>query len=145
MKKLEKDNGITLISLVMYIILTIIVISALTIISSNFRNNIGNMNTETMQETEFDKLNLQMLKETKTDNNVIEKNETDSTKLVFSNENTYTYNENDKAIYLNDNIKIADHIENCLFNVEEINDKQKLTITVNINGNTKVMEYILSP
>ena len=68
------------------------------------------LNEETY-DTEFDKLNYQMLKETKNTDNQINESETTSTKVVFTNGNTYTYVQKDKAVYLNDNVKIAEKID----------------------------------
>ena len=124
MNKMRKNNGITLIILIIYIILTLLILGLLSVLGMNFRNNLSNMNEKTVYDTEFDKLNLQLLKETKTEGNVINESESNSTKIVFSNGNTYTYDEQEQTVFLNDNIKIAEYIEECTFkiNSEEVDE-----------------------
>ena len=124
MEKMRKNNGITLIILIIYIILTLLILGLLSVLGMNFRNNLSNMNEKTVYDTEFDKLNLQLLKETKTEGNVINESESNSTKIVFSNGNTYTYDEQEQTVFLNDNIKIAEYIEECTFkiNSEEVDE-----------------------
>jgi len=139
---MRKNRGITLISLIVYIILSIMVLSMLTVISMNFRDNLNNLDESTVQDTEFDKLNLQLLKETKTENNLVDEEETTSNKLVFTNGNTYTYENN--SIYLNDNIKIAENIEIFSIQISNENNKQKIKISVTTEGKTRTTEYICS-
>ena len=59
-KKLSSKRGITLVSLIIYIILTTMILSMLSIVTSNFRSNINNVNIGTVEDVEFDKLNLQL-------------------------------------------------------------------------------------
>ena len=99
MEKMRKNNGITLIILIIYIILTLLILGLLSVLGMNFRNNLSNMNEKTVYDTEFDKLNLQLLKETKTEGNVINESESNSTKIVFSNGNTYTYDEQEQTVF----------------------------------------------
>jgi len=119
MRSFKENKGITLISLVVYIILTIIVLGMLTILTENFRNNINNTNVQTVQDVEFDKLNLQLVKETKDITNRIVEKDSSETKIVFTNGNIYEYIEEDNTIYLNGDIKIADNIESCIFQIEK--------------------------
>ena len=138
---MKKNRGITLISLIIYIILSIMVLSMLTVLSTHFKDNIGNLDISTVHDTEFDKLNLQLLKETKTENNYIDEEQTTTTKLVFTNGNTYTYESN--AIYLNDNIKIAEKIEAFSSEISNEDNKQKIKVTLTIDGITRTTEYVV--
>ena len=138
---MRKSKGITLISLIVYIILSIMVLSILTVLSMNFRDNINNLDESTVQDTEFDKLNLQLLKETKTENNLVDEEQTTSNKLAFTNGNIYTYENN--SIYLNNNIKIAENIEIFSIQVSNENNKQKIKVSVTTEGKTRTTEYIV--
>ena len=139
---MKNNRGITLVSLIAYIILAIMVIGMLTTISMHFKNNLSAVTDKSAKHTEFDKLNLQLLKETKTEDNLIDTSQTTAKKVVFSNGNTYTYLPNDKTVYLNDNIKIAENISSCTFAVTEVNNRQKLTATVEIDGIKRITEYL---
>ena len=144
MKNIRNNKGITLIILILYIIVTIIVIGMLTTLSVYFRDNLNKMDVGTVQDVEFDKINLQFLKETKNETNKIDMENSDSTTIVFTNGKVYMYNSTDKAIYLDDNILIADKIEECTFNYVDNNGKQKLITSIKINNITRITEYVLS-
>ena len=120
MKKIQKNRGVTLITLILYIILALVALGMLGAIMSSFRANINGMNAQSVQDTEFDKLNLQFLKETKTEGNTINEDESNSSKIVFSNGNVYTYDEEEQAVYLNDSIKIAQYLESCTFEIKTV-------------------------
>lgn len=100
------------------------------------------LNEETY-DTEFDKLNYQMLKETKNTDNQINESETTSTKVVFTNGNTYTYVQADKAVYLNDNVKIAEKIDKCTFGVTTASNQKFLVTNVKIGKATRSSKYVL--
>ena len=100
------------------------------------------LNEETY-DTEFDKLNYQMLKETKNTDNQINESETTSTKVVFTNGNTYTYVQKDKAVYLNDNVKIAEKIDKCTFGVTTTSNQKFLVTNVKIGKATRSSKYVL--
>lgn len=140
---MKQNKGITLITLIMYIIITLIVLGILGMLSRNFRSNLNNVNSKTVQEVEFDKLNVQLLKETKTEENFIDTGTATSTSITFANGNVYTFNETDKAVYLNDKIKIAENIKELFFEVVEESGKQTLIIKVTIDNKTTVQEYII--
>ena len=71
MKILSKEKGITLLTLTIYMTLTLIIISMLTILTKNFRKNLNNVNAQTVIENKFDTLNLQLLTEAKEEENTI--------------------------------------------------------------------------
>ena len=100
------------------------------------------LNEETY-DTEFDKLNYQMLKETKNTDNQINESATTSTKVVFTNGNTYTYVQEDKAVYLNDNVKIAEKIDKCTFGVTTASNQKFLVTNVKIGKATRSSKYVL--
>ena len=144
MKKIKQNRGITLMVLIIYMILTTVIIGILATLTVNFRRNINNVNEKTSYETEFDKINLQMIQETKIEKNFIDKTTITNTSITFANGNTYSYSAEDKAIYLNNNIKIAENITDIDFNIQQENGRQKLVVTVKIGENLRVTEYVVS-
>lgn len=116
---MKNNKGITLLVLIVYIILIIMVIGILSVMTANFRKNLGNLDDASVKDVEFDKINLQLLKETKDSTNKLNKEESQSNEIKFTNGNKYTYDSETKTIYLNDNIKIAENIEECAFTIDE--------------------------
>lgn len=143
MEKFNNNKGITLISLTLYIILTLIVLCGLGILATNFRKNINNVKMQNSREIEFDKLNLQLLEETKKDGNKVSVSQSNSTKLVFTNGNTYTFDSEENVIFLNDNITVASNISEAEFSVQEKNMKQILTVNVTVSNKQRSMQYVI--
>lgn len=140
----KEEKGITLISLTLYIVLSMIVLAMLAMLTIYFRKNLNNVNVQTEHEIEFDKLNVQLLKETKIENNKINTDKATSTKIEFTNGNIYEYFADEKAIYLNNNIKIAEHMTLCEFEVDSQGDKQILITHVEIGEKGRKTEYVIS-
>lgn len=146
MKKNSNNKGITLIILIIYITLTMIILGTVSLLTVYFRENLNKVNERTEQDTEFDKLNVQLLQETKIEGNLIDVSESTETEIVFTNGNTYTYSAEDKAIYLNNNIKIANNVDNSFkFTIAEIAGKQKLTVTVSVLDKERTLSYYITP
>ena len=140
---MKSNRGITLISLVIYMAVVFVVLAALMRITTYFSRNIRD-SADVSFETEFNKLNLYLLDESKKTGNAILEI-TNGTQVTFSNGNKYTYNAEDKKVYLNDNIKICENIDNCLFEQKVAeNGKKILTLTITINEITKTTEYVMA-
>lgn len=142
-KNMKQNKGITLITLIMYIILTLVVLGILGMLSRNFRSNLNNVNVKTAQDVEFDKLNVQLLKETKTENNFIETATATKASITFANGNKYTYSDAEEAVFLNDNIKIAENIKSCAFSVENTDTEQVLKVRTLIGDKGQITEYVM--
>lgn len=141
---MKQNKGITLITLVMYILLTMIALGLINTLVISFRKNLNNINSKTAQGVEFDKLNAQLLKETKTLDNLIDKNDLDDYSIKFKNGNTYTYSIADKAVYLNKEIIIADNVQMCTFSLEDTSKEQTLTVKIEINDKSQVVKYVIT-
>lgn len=143
---LKSNSGISLISLILYVILITIAIGMLSLLTYNFTNNVNNVNSQTVNEVELDKLNLQLVKETKTSNNTIRS--VTSTTVTFSNGNIYQYIASDKTVYLknktsNIDIPVAQSLDNVTFVLETQENKQILTVTVNMGEKQRSSEYVI--
>lgn len=140
---MKSQKGVTLTSLTMYVALIIIVIGILLVITASFQGNVKEIYAEGTANAEVDKFNVYFLKEVKKQGNEI--NTISENQILFSLGDKYTFNREDKCIYLNDNIKIAENIENCVFTSEEVNEKTVITVTIKaINTEEKTIEYVLS-
>ena len=139
---LTSNKGITLISLIIYIAVVFVVLAAIMRITMYFSSNIKDA-TDVSFETEFNKLNLYLLDESKkTGNEILEI--TDGIQITFSSGNKYTYNEEEQKVYLNDNIKVCENVESCLFEQKVAeNGKKVLTLTITIASIEKEINYIM--
>ena len=140
---MKRNKGVTLITLMMYVIITLIVLGILGALNLNFRSNLKNVNSNTAQDVEFDKLNVQLLKETKTENNFIETATATKASITFTNGNKYTYSDAEEAVFLNDNIKIAENIKSCAFSVENTDTEQVLKVRTLIGDKGQITEYVI--
>lgn len=140
---MESQRGVTLTSLVIYIIVLLIIVGILGTITATLQGNIKEIYREGTNNAEIDKFNVYFLKEVKKQGNeiyTISENE-----IIFTTGSKYTFSNSDKSIYLNNNIKIAENIETCRFFSKEEYDKTIIVVTIEaIKGEEKIIEYVLS-
>ncbi len=135
---LKSEKGITLTSLVVYIIVISIVVGIMATISTFFYSNLDLIRNSAKYASEFDKFNSYIIKDVKSNNKV----NVDDNKgtIIFEDGTTYMYNINDKGIYRG-KIKIASHVElfNCSKKTITINnvDKDIITVKIIIGNSTK--------
>ena len=140
---MKNNRGITITSLVIYIALIFVILAILMRITTYFSRNIKDVADVTF-ETEFNKLNLYLLDEVKQTRNTITEIIEDGTQVTFSNGNKYTYNAEDKKVYLNDTIKVCENVESCLFEEKTAdNGKSVLSLTIKIDDTEKTVEYVI--
>lgn len=138
---MNSQNGVTLTSLAIYIILVLIVLGILATITINFQMGIKGVNEEGTENLEIDKFNMYFLKEVKKTGNSI--SNITSSEIVFATNNKYSFKETD--IYLNDTIKIAEDINKCEFSQSLVDGKTIITVTIKVaNGVEKTIDYTLN-
>ena len=144
---MKSEKGITLISVILYVIVMLLVVTIASILTGYFYNNIDINNTEQNANVEFTKFNSFFTEEVNIRGNTILESDTEGTStgqkyIVFSTGNQYTYIKNNKSIYKN-NSKIASDIEE--FNLKINNSDSKTTIKIELtSGNiTKTTTYAL--
>lgn len=126
---MKNNKGITLISLITYIIGLTIVLALIATLTSFFYKNISakDINSDTTQYTKFSSTILEETNNKK--NSVIDcKPITDGVSyIIFSSGNQYTFDENSKSIYKN-NFKICDNVEICDFSYTFVDSKYKIKV-----------------
>ncbi len=144
------EKGITLTSLVIYVIVATIVISSIAMLSTFFFSNMNLVKDQHQYAPEFNKFNMFFLEDIKTNKSA----EATDTTIIFVDGTKYEYKAEEKAIYRN-NTKIAENIESVSFTKKEIlplehatHNTTKQTITVNLsigikNNFQKEIEYTL--
>lgn len=140
---MKNNKGITLVSLVIYIAVVMVVAAAVIRITTYFKNNMTDV-ADVSFETEFQKINLYLLDESKTVGNSIDEI-IGGKKIIFANGNKYQYNSSDKTIYLNDTIKVCKNVESCVFSQKTAeNGKSVIVLKIEISGTTKTVEYVIA-
>lgn len=144
-----KDNrGITLISLIIYVIGMVIVVSLIATLTTFFYKNVNvdNISKDTTQYTKFSNLFLDEIN--KKDNDIVEckTTEEDGQKIsyiIFSDGNQYTYKAENKSVYKN-KIKICKDVEECEFSYIYIDSTYQIKInfktsSVNMTGDNAMV------
>lgn len=125
---MKSNKGITLTSLVIYVIAMVIVVTTVSTITSYFYNNIDNMNASTDSATVFTKFNMYFSEEINIKDNYPLAASTDY--IVFSKTgNQYTFK--NSSIYRNQ-VKICDNIESCTFEMSKTDDTQEMNDLVKV-------------
>lgn len=141
---MKNNKGITLTSLIIYVIgMTIMVGTIATLTSFFYKNiNIGSINNDTTQYTKFSSIFSEEIN--RKDNSVVKCKElSDETSyIIFSSGNQYTFNQKSRSIYKN-NIKICEDIEVCGFSYTFVDSKYKITVSfksgsIDMTGNNAV-------
>ena len=99
----KSEKGITLTSLVIYVIVMLIVLGMLAVIMANLQGNITGVGKEGTKNAEIDKFNVYFLKEVKKQGIRIESISNDKKEIKFTTGNTYSFDSEKKAIYLSEN------------------------------------------
>ena len=123
---MKSEKGVTLTSLIIYVIIMLVVIGIISIISTFFYNNIEEAGKRIDPSQEFTRFSSFFLKDmNKTDRDILECSE-EGDYVVFSNGTQYTFKNN--AIYRG-KVKICEGIESLKFE-KEVNEDEKNTIKV---------------
>ena len=139
---MKKQNGMTLISLIVYIITLLIVMSVITVLTSYFYNNVDLKSSKTEDLAKFTQFTSYFTKEINKKGIKVVNNETSddgsTSYIAFSNKNTYTFANN--IIYFNE-IEICNNIDKCLFSSVEENGVYKITVDFETGDFNKTITY----
>ena len=149
---MKSEKGITLTSLIIYVIAMLITVTIITIITSYFYKNVEVTTDEYDFYGEFTKFQSYFVQEANLETNkIIEiSNEAVQPFIALTSGNQYTYIRENKSIYKNC-VKIASHIDNCVFSLDSQNGVEKgiqngkevVVVTITINGETRTMKFAI--
>lgn len=139
---MKNENGITLSSLLIYIIVMVMVIGVMSSVSAMFYNNVNGLEGRTVEISKFNNFNNYFVKEIKSPNNAIDTIAEDNSYILFKSGNSFTFRNN--AIYYND-LKIVDDVNNVTFTYYNDEDKNKnhdiVTVNVEFEKYSKQINY----
>lgn len=131
---MKNEKGITLVSLVVYIIVMTIVIAVMSSIITNFYNNTDSLQGNTQEILKFGKFNTYFLKEVKTENNKVDTISTNY--ILFASGNSFSISNN--TIYYN-NIKICDGVNSM--EITSGDDASVVNVKICFDNFEKNMNY----
>lgn len=140
---MKSESGVTVTSLIIYIIAMLIMIGIVATITSFFYTNVSNLDDNSQNVSEITKFNMYFIEEVEKKGNRIT-SYTNNT-ISFASGNTYTFQ--DRAIYLN-TIRICENITNVQFKVETAKEKTIITVLMSIGNKmeyTKTTQYVMVP
>lgn len=130
---MKNNHGVTITSLIVYVIAMLIVIGIIANLTSFFYTNVLNLEDESANISELSKFNMYFLEEVKNPNNsIVQINENS---ITFITGTTFTFQDN--SVYLN-NIRICENVKNLKFSKEQINSKEVINVFITVGDN---MEY----
>lgn len=123
---MKTEKGITLAILAIYVVFFSVLISLLTALSSYIYNNIGYVNDNSVDVSEFNKFNRYFIEDVKTNTQAEVKETTNSegkniVQITFEDGDTYRYVAEEKSMYKNRQ-KIAKDIQN--FEAEQLTNTE---------------------
>lgn len=114
MHNINKEKGITLVSLTIYMVILTVVMSVMTVVTTTFYDNISELNSTPRYLAEFNKFAMFFVADVKNYNSATV---TDNT-IIFDNGPTYKFE--GISIFRND-VKIAGNILACKFQLKTYN------------------------
>lgn len=128
---MKEEKGITLTSLVIYIIVMILIIGVMSSVSLMFYQNNKKLTDDTVDIIEYNNFNHYFISEIKTANNAVDQIGNDGTYIVFKSGNSFSLKDN--KIYFN-TVEIAKDVNSVQFSyyTDTGGTEHKDIITVNI-------------
>lgn len=137
---MKKEKGVTLVSLVVYIVTMSIVISIISSIISNFYKNTTTVQGSIDEIIKFNKFNTYFLKEVKAIDNRIDS--VSEKYILFSSGNSFSISNN--IIYYNSR-QICEGVDSILFetieNELELEQRTIIKVTLKIGTFEKIINY----
>jgi archaellum component FlaG (FlaF/FlaG flagellin family) len=143
---MKSEKGITLTSLVIYVIGITIIFAVVANLTIYFNKNSRTIEYTTNNSAQITRLNQYLINDTKKENaQITEANE--NIIIIQANGETikYTYDKNSKGIYRN-KVKIANDVQSLEIKKDIIYDKTKLLLNITIGEQEQIqkdLEYII--
>ncbi len=147
---MKSEKGITLTSLVIYVIVATIAIGSISLISTSFFSNMNLIKDQNSYAPEFNDFNMFFIQDVKNNKDA----KVEESKITFEDGTVYQYSASERAIYRDDK-KVTENVGSISFTRAEIKPSEdskrsttKITITVTLsigqdNSFNKSIEYTL--
>ena len=148
---MKTEKGVTLISVTIYVIVMLIVVSIITVLTVYFYRNVDVNSANEDFNQQYTRFNSYFTEEINRKGNKIAgyediNDEVGNLKqryIIFSSGNQYTFVKQNQAIYMNDT-KIAENITRFEYNIQQTNGKTTITVVISKGDNlTRTTNYTL--
>lgn len=151
---MKSEKGVTLSSVIIYVIAMLLVVSIITVLTGYYYKNIDINSKHDQIMKQYTKFNSYFVVEVEKQGNHVldagsdtiteEEKQYTNTYILFSSGNLYTFSQENNSIYFNQ-IKICEHIKNCTFSVSLQDGRYKIVVTLtDENDNSKTTTYYLN-
>ena len=147
---MKSEKGVTLISVIIYVIAMLIIIAVITVLTSYFYTNVDINSASEDLNQQYTKFNSYFTEEVnRKGNKILEIGETQNNEeegpqkyIIFSSGNQYTYVPANQGIYMN-TVKISENITDCTFERIDQDDITMVKVTIKGNNFERVTTYTL--
>ena len=133
---MKSEKGISLVSLIIYLLAITATVAVVTRISAYFYKNMDVTTDDTLSNSEFIKFNSYFTKDVNLEYNYIKEVDEKGTYIIFEKSN-HQYTFLDNAIYM-DNVKICSNIDSCVFTYI---DNKNVRVDLVINNKSYINTY----
>ena len=132
---MKSERGITLTSLIIYVVITTIAVTAIAAFSSFFVSNMNEVKEQEKYAPEFNKFSMFFIGDVKNNNTAVVTTEC----VEFDDGTIYEYKASEKAVYRN-GTKITEKVDSFSFSLteEEVSSTNKQIINVKMSIGGKV-------
>lgn len=142
---MKSEKGITLTSVVVYVLIATALISSTALLSSFFFSNMSLIKEQNQYAPEFNKFSMFFIEDVKNNKSA----EVTTTKVTFADGTVYEYKDNEKSVYRNDT-KITQQLQFFAFSTSNYvvsnTTKQIINVKMMIDGvpnSINGIEYVL--
>lgn len=142
---MKSEKGITLTSIVVYVLIATALISSTALLSSFFFSNMSLIKEQNQYAPEFNKFSMFFIEDVKNNKSA----EVTTTKVTFADGTVYEYKDNEKSVYRNDT-KITQQLQFFAFSTSNYvvsnTTKQIINVKMMIDGvpnSINGIEYVL--
>lgn len=140
---MKEEKGITLISLIMYVIIMTFVIAGVSLITSSFYNNIRQFDNESDSVVSYSKFNMFFLNDIKRNGVEIDDYQNNYIILTYKKDSkdvSVQYSAQNDSLY-RDRVKICDNVQDAKFTFDTSNNTIK--VYLKIGNYEKTTTYVI--
>ena len=137
---MKSDKGVTLITLTIYVIVSIAMVGIITIVSGAFMSSLRDSDFYNRPIAEYTAFNSYFSEQV--NHPGIEVLQCRDNYVVFSDGVQYSFIKDNKGIY-KDRVKICWNVDSCKFSQSEENGKTVITVQFNAGGQNRITNYTL--